>query len=144
MGDPKVTFPGVVVLPGEEAAIAQAVAIGGEWGYGNLICRLQEAWGRRLKDKWGVGDGSPHPWGGYAYDDYKRELKALEDKLAEVVVDVSTLQSEVRRLAAELAAGSVPAGKWTPDSWEAMVSEDARPAMGMAPRPKPQPKRNHK
>jgi hypothetical protein len=52
----------------EREQIETVLRIAEDIGYGNLICRLQEAWGEMLRDKWNVGDGSPHKWGGHATD----------------------------------------------------------------------------
>lgn len=50
----------------EREQIETVLRIAADIGYGNLICRLQEAWGEMLRDKWGIGDGSPHKWAGHA------------------------------------------------------------------------------
>lgn len=65
-------------FPGEEEAIQRAIAVGAEWGYGNLICRLQEAWGKMLHEKYGVGDGGPHEWPGHASKGHEKEIATLE------------------------------------------------------------------
>lgn len=52
----------------ERAAIYQLFALADEWGYGNFICLLQARWGEKLKEKWGIGDGSPHKFAGFAYE----------------------------------------------------------------------------
>lgn len=40
-------------FPGEEEAIKQVVKFGSQFGYGNLIHHLQEAWSKSLQEKYG-------------------------------------------------------------------------------------------
>jgi uncharacterized protein (UPF0548 family) len=47
-----------MVFPGEAEAIAQTVAWGAEYGYGNLIDHLRQAWKRMLMEKWGFDEVS--------------------------------------------------------------------------------------
>lgn len=46
-----VVSTGPVMLPGESEAIEHVVQAGKEYGYGNMIARLQEAWCRELEAK---------------------------------------------------------------------------------------------
>jgi hypothetical protein len=45
-------------FPGETEAIAQTIAWGAEYGYGNLIDHLRQAWKRMLMEKWGFDEVS--------------------------------------------------------------------------------------
>ena len=56
-------------FPGEREAIAAVVKAGEQFGYGNMIGHLQEAWSKMLKEKWGFdeeggarGSGRICPW----------------------------------------------------------------------------------
>ena len=46
--------------PQEQAAIAQVLRLGHEFGFGNLMHCLDREWAKMLKDKWGIGDGEHH------------------------------------------------------------------------------------
>lgn len=42
------------MFPGEPEAIATVIALGEQYGYGNLINRLKEAWSKRLQERDGL------------------------------------------------------------------------------------------
>lgn len=44
-----------MMFPGEKEAIDAVLRAGEQYGYGNMISRLQDAWGRMLREKYGVG-----------------------------------------------------------------------------------------
>lgn len=47
-----------MLFPGESEAIKQTLAWGAQYGYGNLIDHLRQAWKRRLMEKWGFDEAS--------------------------------------------------------------------------------------
>ena len=40
-------------FPGEQEAVATVKALGAQYGYGNLISHLKQAWSERMQSEWG-------------------------------------------------------------------------------------------